>query len=200
MLIYVQRLLWGLYDDDHNLINVFYCDDDLELYDVEDEEVDIEDGSYIRIVHPLHMSEELLGKWKEKVYEMDVEFEFEIVNRTITLAPEEELERNLTKVLHGEEIPKGADYVAGYLLKRGWHKSTGDGGYLLFNKINEKENINAYANIEGPAAFYQGGTREAKIFEISFSDHQSRERKPLKEVPKVFFSEVVADLKGLINA
>ncbi|MEM9546717.1 MAG: DUF4132 domain-containing protein [Bacteroidota bacterium] len=200
MLIYVQRLLWGVYDENQNLISAFYCDDDLEIYDVADEEVDVEEGTYIRIVHPLHMSEELRNKWKEKVYDMDIEFEFDIINRIITLVPEDEKERNVTKILHGEDIPKGADYVAGFLLKRGWHKSTGDGGRLLFHKKNEKDNVNAYANIDGPAAYYQGGTVGARIYEVSFTEYEGRERKSLQEVSQVFFSEVIADLKGLINA
>jgi len=199
MLIYVQRLLWGVYDENHQLISAFYCDDDLDLYDVDDEEVDVEDGTYIKIVHPLHMSEELLTKWKEKVYSMDKEFEFEIINREVTLVSEEESERNLTKILHGEKIPKGADFVAGFLEKKGWLKSTGDGGYLQFNKINERDQVNAFANIEGPAAYYQGGEREAIIYEVSFSEHSTRQRKALMDLPKVFFSEVIADLKALIN-
>lgn len=200
MLIYVQRLIWGVYDEDYKLLNVFYCDDDLELYDVEDEEVDIEAGTYIKIVHPLHMNAELLHQWKDKVYEIEKEFEFEIINRAVSTVPEEEAERNVTKILHGEEIPKGADLVAGFLLKRGWHKSTGDGGYLQFNRINDKEKINAYANIEGPAAYYQGGNAQAKIFEVSFSNSENRERVALQDVPKVFFSEVIADLIALKNA
>jgi len=200
MLIYVQRLLWGVYNEEHQLLNVFYCDDDLELYDVEDEEVDIEEGKYIKIVHPLHMEAGLLAKWKDKIYEMDRKFEFEQVNRTITLVPEGELERNVTKILHGKDIPKGADYVAGFLVKKGWIKSTGDGGYLEFNKINERNQNNAYANIEGPAAYYQGGTTPAKIYDVSFNNIKSRERITLNEVSDVFFSEVIADLKALIKA
>ncbi|MDF1698543.1 MAG: DUF4132 domain-containing protein [Saprospiraceae bacterium] len=200
MLIYVQRLLWGVYDESYNLKTVFYCDDDLELYDVEDEEVDIEEGTFISIVHPLHMSEELHSKWKEKVYDMDTEFEFEIINRVVTHIPEEEIERSVSKVLFDQEIPKGADFVAGFLLKKGWIKSTGDGGYLQFNKFNHAENINAYPNIEGPAVYYQGGETQARIFEINFYEKGTNQPKNLKDVPKVFYSEVVADLKGLINA
>ncbi len=200
MLIYVQRLLWGVYDENHQLLTAFHCDDDLEFYDVDDEEVDIENGNYIKILHPLHMNSELLQKWKNKVYVMDKEFEFEIINRNVTIVPEEESERNVTKILYGEDIPKGADFVAGFLLKKGWIKTNGSGGYLEFNKINEMDNTNAHANIEGPAAYYQGGEAPAKIFEIYFNSYKSRERKALKDVQKVFFSEVIADLQALINA
>ena len=60
--------------------------------------------------------------------------------------------------------------------------------------------MNAYANIEGPTAYYQGGTTPAKVYEVSFTNSQNRERIELKDVPKVFFSEVIADLTALINA
>ena len=200
MLIYVQKLIWGVYDEEHNLTQVFYCDDDLELYDVDDEEVDIEEGTYIKIVHPLHMSDYLLSKWKDKVYDMEMNFEFEVINRVVTHIPEEEYEGSVSKILFDQEIPKGADYVAGFLVKRGWVKSTGDGGYLQFNKVSEAAKVNVYANIEGPAAYYQGGTTQAKVYELNFSEHGTRQRKLLSDVPKVFYSEVVADLKALINA
>lgn len=200
MLIYVQRLLWGVYDDKHTLMTAFYCDDDIELYDVEDEEVDLEEGTYIKILHPLHMDDKLLTKWKDKVYDMDKEFEFEIINRTVTHVPEDESDQNFTNLLNRQEIPKGADYVAGFLVRKGWIKSAGDGGSLWFNKINEKGNINASANIEGPMAYYQGGNVQAIIYRISFTNYKDREKIKLKDVPNVFFSEVIADLKALINA
>ncbi|MFV0540536.1 MAG: DUF4132 domain-containing protein [Aestuariibaculum sp.] len=200
MLVYVQRLLWGVYTPEGDLANVFYCDEDLELYNVDDDEVILDNAQQIGIVHPLHMTTGLLEKWKEKIYDSDLEFEFEIVNREITHKTETELEFSTTRILHDTDIPRGADYVAGFLMKRGWHKESGDGGSLWFSKINKTNNIIAMPYIEGPAAYYLGGTTPATVFEVSFYAKDQNEKVLIKDVPSVFYSEVVADLKALINA
>ncbi len=199
MLIYVQRLIWGLFKEDQ-LINVFYCDDDIELYDVEDEEVDLEEGTHIRIIHPLHMSEELLKKWNDKIFDMDIELEFPIIDRHIERISEEEKDKSTSTVLMNTDIPKGADYVAGFLVKRGWIKQTGDGGRLEFNKHCHPKGIKAFANIEGPAAYYQGGTAPATIYDVSFMGKNWQDKVKLGDLPKVFYSEVIADLRALSEA
>ena len=199
MLIYVQRLLWGLYKDD-KLIDVFYCEDDLELYNVDDDEIVLDEGTRIGIVHPLHMTEDLRDKWKQKLYDEEFELEFPIVDREVTYVPEEEKEGNYTKVLFNQEIPRGADYVAGFLAKRGWIKSTADGGRLEFTKRDMINNVTAYPQIEGPMAYYLGGETEASIFNVDFIGKNWQDKIVLGDISPVFFSEVIADLKALINA
>ena len=199
MLIYVQRLLWGVFRGGE-IANIFYCDEDLELYDIHDEEVELEAGDSIGIVHPLHMSEKVLEKWKEKVYDMDWEFEFPILGRGVHSIEESEKERSQTLVLNGTDIPKGADFVAGFLEKRGWIKGTGDGGSLNFTKVNPYTQFRAWANIEGPAAYYQGGDRKATLYEVYFRGEDISKPPKLSELPPVFYSEVIADLIALSEA
>lgn len=200
MLIYVQRLIWGVYKDDL-LINIFYCDDDIELYDINDEPIHFDEGSVIGIVHPIQMKNEQIQAWKEKLYEMDFNLEFPILERKITLISEEEKHRTESLLLNNSNIPRGADFVAGFLQKKGWLKEAGDAGYLNFIKKSFIHKISAIANIEGPAAYYQGSEAAATIYEITFYDDTQKYKKiSLSEVPKIFYSEVIADLRALIEA
>ena len=199
MLIYVQRLLWGLFKD-NKLVTPFYCDEDIELYDVNDEEVELENGDTIKILHPLHLDATELDQWKKKVYDMDIELEFPILNREISEVLEEEKENNFTKVLMGTDIPKGADYVVSFLPRKGWLKESGDGGRLNFYRVCHQPKIKAWANIEGPAAWYQGGNAKATIHEVTFQGENWSDKINLQDVPKIFYSEVIAELKALINA
>ncbi len=199
MLIYVQKLLWGLYKDGQ-LLEVFLCDDDIELYNVTDDEVDLDAGEQIGIVHPIEMNEALLKQWKEKVYENDMEFEFPILERAMFRRDPEEMQSSITKRLWGQEIPKGADYVAGFLEKRGWQKQSADGGRLEFYRNLQGSKHRAYANIEGPAAFYQGGAVEATVWEIAFLGENWSDKPKIENIPAVFYSEVIADINALINA
>lgn len=199
MVNYVQRLLWGLYEN-QTLITVFYCDENLDLYDVENEEVALDSEFRIGIVHPIQLNDEQLKLWKDKVYDENMEFEFPIIDRKIYRKDSKELDVNHTKIFDGKEIPKGADFVAPFLLKKGWLKETGDGGSLNFSKIDSTHNIVAVPYIEGPAVFYQGGETKATIHQIVFYRENWSNKIPLKDIPEVFYSEVLADLDDLINA
>ncbi|MEM6632837.1 MAG: DUF4132 domain-containing protein [Bacteroidota bacterium] len=199
MLIYVQRLLWGLYRQEE-LIHVFYCDDDIEFYDVDDEEVDLAEGDHIGIVHPLHMAPELLAQWRDKAYEMDLAFEFPLLGRGVHTIPDSEHDRSQTLVLSGTDIPKGADFVAGFLEKRGWKKESADGGFLSFVKVNPYTKLQAWANIDGPAAYYRGVHEKATIYEVVFQGEDIYKPPKLAEIPPVFYSEIIEDLTALSKA
>ncbi len=199
MLIYVQKLLWGLFKDD-KLVDAFYCDEDIELYNFSDEEVELENGDAIKILHPLHLTAIELEQWKKKMYDMDFDFEFPILDRVVTEVLEEEKDSSFTKVFLNTDIPKGADYVVSFLSRKGWHKETADGGTLNFYKVCHNPKIQVRPSIEGPTAWYQGGQTKATLHEIYFTGENWQDKIKLKDVPKIFYSEVIADLKALINA
>lgn len=200
MFVYALKLLWGVYDKDGRLINTFYCSEDTSQYDVNDEEVTLEEGQYVGILHPAQMSGELLNVWKDKTYAMSMVTIFPILERTIFTIPAAERDSNFTKTFFERDIPKGADFVNTFLVKRNWHKGTGDGGHSQFTKLYKDGLIRAYADIEGPSAWYQGGNTPAKMYNISFQGKSWSDQVPLKNVPPVFYSEILADIDLMINA
>lgn len=200
MFVYALKLVWGVYDSTGKLINSFYCSEDTSLYDVNDDEVVIEDGDYIGIIHPIHLTAEQLTAWKDKLYNMSKSTIFPIFDRPVHLLNPEEAKLNYTKKFFGKDVPKGADFVNTFLVKLNWRKSSGDGGSSEFSKYYKDSELHAYANIEGPAAYYQGGNTPAKVFEIMFLGKNWNDKIELKDVPPIFYSEVIADIDQLINA
>jgi len=200
MFVYALKLLWGVYDKDGKLVNAFYCSEDTSLYDVHDEEVDPEDEQYIGIIHPLHLSEEALSAWKDKLYTMSMVTIFPILERRVFAVDSRERELTFTKAFFDQNIPKGADFVNTFLVKRNWHKGSGDSGSSEFTKSFKDGLVRAYANIEGPSAWYQGGNAPAKMFEVSFLGKNWNEKVALKDVPPIFYSEVLTDIDLMINA
>ena len=65
---------------------------------------------------------------------------------------------------------------------------------------NHGGEIKAYANIEGPMAFYMGGDTPATVYEISFIRKTWSDKVKLLELSPVFYSEVMWDIDQLINA
>ncbi len=200
MFVYALKLLWGLFDKNGNLLNSFYCSDDASVYDVDDNEVAIEDDMFVGILHPVYLSSEVLKKWQDKLYEKSMLTIFPILSRSIFIIDEKEKEQNYTKAFFNQNVPKGADFVNTFMVKKNWIKSSGDGGSSEFTKHFKGGEIKAYANIEGPAAFYMGGNTPATVFEISFFRKGWQDKVCLKDLPAIFYSEVMSDIDQLIKA
>jgi hypothetical protein len=200
MFVYALKLVWGIYDKEGKLINSFYCSEDTSLYDVNDEEITTNDDGYIGILHPCHLTAAQLEKWKDKLYALSMMTIFPILDRNVFRVEAEEEESSSTRIFSNQEVPKGADFVNTFLPKYNWIKSTGDGGHSEFTKFYKDGLVRAYANIEGPAAWYQGGTAPAKVHEITFMRKNWQDKIALKELPPVFYSEVCADIDNLIKA
>lgn len=200
MFVYTMKLLWAVFDENHQLKDVFYCHEDTSLYNYADEEIELEETDKISILHPIYLTPEQISLWKAKIYELDKTPIFPQLDRIVFRVLPEEQEKNYTRIFANQDIPKGADFVASTIEKYGWIKSTGDGGHLELVKKYPKTEIRAYANIEGVYAWYQGGNTKATVHEISFIGKNWQEKILLKDILPVFFSEVMYDIQRLIDA
>lgn len=199
MFVYSTKLLWSLWDENEKVINTFYCDEDSETCDAGDEAIDVSKGNKIRILHPADLDAVQLAAWKEKLYHSNLKTIFPILDRKVFLKKDAEAEFNMTRNFFNEDVPKGADFAITHLTKCGWRKETGDGGRLQFTKHISQPLLYAYVNIEGPAAYYQGGTAKATVYEISFHRKQFQDHVKIKDVPLRFYSETMSDIDSLIK-
>lgn len=200
MFVYTRKLVWGIFDENQNLKNCFYCSDDTSLYDLEDDEVELQDGDFVGLVHPIYLTAETLKKWKDKLYDMSLVTIFPQLDRKVFLVEDSEKDSDISKLFYNTEIPKGADFVSSNVEKMGWYKSNSDGGSLDLTKKQIPKGITAYIYIEGVMAWYQDGNAKATIYEVTFRGRNWNEKLLLKDLPPVFYSETMADIDSLINA
>ena len=200
MFVYAMRLLWGVFNAEGKLTNIFYCTNDSSLYNIEDEEIILEETDSISILHPYYLSKEQLTSWKNKTYELSFTSMFPQLDRKVFILPDEEKELNYTRFFVNRDIPKGADYVSSAIEKYGWSKQNSDGGRLDLIKKNRKNGHQANAHIEGVYSWYQGGTAKATVQHIYFSGKNWQDKLTLKDISPVFYSEVLADIDKLIQA
>lgn len=125
---------------------------------------------------------------------------FPQLERKIFYVQNEEQDKNYTRVLVNTDIPKGADFVASTIEKYGWIKSNGDGGRTELTKHFKKLGIKASAHIDGLYVWYQGGTATATVKDIYFMGKNWQDKITLKDIPPIFYSEVIADIDKLIQA
>jgi len=197
--VYALKLLWGVFNKQGQLVNAFYCDEDAGFYDVNDEEVALETDQYIRILHPYYLSPEQRTQWNDKVYALELVTEFQILDRKVYTVNPAEKDLAYTHQFNKQKVPKGADYVNTFLVKRQWLKSGSDGGSIEFTKLYQEGAYTAHANIMGPAVVYQEGKAEAEVFEVNFYGKHWRNKVCLKDVPPLFYSEVMYDIELLLE-
>ncbi|KXX72388.1 DUF4132 domain-containing protein [Flammeovirga sp. SJP92] len=209
LFVYASQLIWGAFDEKGALQESFYCDEDMCFYNAEGDEVELEEEHFIGILHPIYLSEEQLQAWKQVVYDNDIKTVFPILERKIIHPTQEELESNKTNRFKGQKVPRGASFVGTFLERRSWRKEASGGGSAEFKKIHHTKGIAAYPYIEGPAMFYMG-EEEATVETIYFgpegrhfyscSSGDGKKQFTLKDVPAVFYSEVLADIQELLEA
>lgn len=200
MFVYAMKLLWCIFDESNRLKTIFYCSEDTTLYDYEDNEVELSESDNIRIFHPIYISNEPSQLWQAKLYEMGFVSIFPQIQRPVFRVLEEELDKHYSQVFNNQSIPKGADFVSATIEKLGWLKSSGDGGRLDLTKIFRNKEFMATADIDGVYAWYQGGSTTATVQYIYFMGKNWNDKIVLKDIPPIFYSEVMADINKLIQA
>ncbi|MBD0403917.1 DUF4132 domain-containing protein [Flammeovirga sp. EKP202] len=205
LFVYANKLLWSVFDKNGAFVDSFYCDEDMCFYNAEGEEIELEEDHFISILHPIYLSDEQLSAWETLVYENDIKTVFPLLERKVFKPNTAELNGNVTSLFKDKKVPKGAPFVISRLEKKLWRKEASDGGAADFSKEHSTEDVVAHPNISGPAMFYT--ENDAFIGDIYFTRkgqyYYSTEHKnmlTLKDVPPVFFSEVMADMQELLDA
>ena len=210
MFIYATKLLWGEYDGKGKLLQTFLCNEDTSLIDVDSNEINIGASSLIGIVHPSQLDDALLQQWKKQFFDLSIESIFPQLERKIPDLKDIDLSRSIITKYNGKHMVTGS--IRSTLERYGWHKGpVGDGGMLeSFNLLYGDGAMEAILEIEGVGAGYGWGGDEklerlyvidkSKIRQRWFSrpqnDNDDRLIK-LKDIPSIFFSEMLAAIESI---
>ncbi|MEI0567464.1 DUF4132 domain-containing protein, partial [Brachyspira pulli] len=67
-----SSLIWNLYDKDNLFLNTFRYNNDGSYSNCDDEEVTINDDSFISLASPIEMNEETINKWKKQLEDYEL--------------------------------------------------------------------------------------------------------------------------------
>ena len=198
MFIYASTLVWGVFDEDNQLKQLFYVDEDASLMDIEDDEINLMDGK-IGIIHPLRMTEKQLSDWSKKFYDLDIAQPFAQLNRPTFYLEESEIGVDSLRRYNSKGSAKGGRATQGHFERRGWRKEVSDGGCFDMSKTFKQEGIYVFLSVEGMCIGYY---EESVAFRgISFrkvgSSSWDENKIALQDVPAIVFSEVIADMDGI---
>lgn len=207
MFVYGMKLVWGAYDEQGNLMEVFRCLEDQTLETIDYEEVDVTAYATVGMVHPLSMSKELVSRWVE---EGGVETIFPQLQRPIHTLAEADYEIRISKQFDGRKV--NALSFASQMDKLGWHRgSVVDGGMVSgFHKVFASLGIEAYLETDGIFMGYYDYD-DAKTGSLMFvkkgsiaigsytydSPSETKDERlfAFKDVPAIVYSEIIADLE-----
>ncbi len=199
MFIYASTLVWGVFDADNQVKQLFYVDEDAALMDLEDDELELAEGK-IGIVHPLRLSKEQQSEWNQKFYDLDIAQPFAQLNRPTFFVNDEDKVSEIVRY-NGKGSEKGARGTQGHFERRGWRKEVSDGGCFDMSKTFKQDGIYAFLNVSGMCIGWYD--EDVVFYGITFRkvdyDSWSESKINLADVPAIVFSEVIADMEGIVK-
>ncbi|WP_239679624.1 DUF4132 domain-containing protein, partial [Brachyspira hyodysenteriae] len=95
-----SSLIWNLYDKDSNFITTFRYSGDGSYSNFEDEEVKIDDNSFVSLASPIEMDDEIINKWRKQLE--DYEIAQPLQQLTIIKLDKDNLKSELEKIDNSE--------------------------------------------------------------------------------------------------
>lgn len=188
-------LIWGIYEDG-KLKDTFRYMEDGSFNTVEEDEYELPKAGIIGLVHPIELSEELLGAWKEQLSDYEIVQPVDQLERPVFRVKEEE--KTAAEVSRFDGLTLNGLSLTGKLLNMGWERGEilDGGSFFEFNRMDngvavklefsgccvgcENEEVTV-----GGLSFHKPGTarRVGNTYET--------ERYVLGEVDPRYFSEIV---------
>lgn len=133
-----QRVAWGIFDEQNQLICLCRVTEELTLTDSRDDDVDItsliEKGYQIGVVHRLELSDEQLTEFSQLLQDYELIQPFEQLNRQTYLYSPSETQDNDHALSEWQGKKVTVASLMG-LQERGWLREVGESGMIyLFNK------------------------------------------------------------------
>jgi predicted DNA-binding WGR domain protein len=201
----VQRLIWGAYDASGKLIDTFRVTEDRAYADRYDATFSLDPIAQIGIVHPLHLSAEILSSWGEILSDYEIVAAFPQLGRAIhSLEPSEVSQTEITR-FKDAKVP--AVTLVGMLEKSGWARGVPqDGGvFCEHSKPFYGANVTAIVQYYGVPVGYMEGWEDQSIERCFFlkgiytpqmyPDH--KKAIGLHTVDPIVISEVLQDLTAI---
>jgi hypothetical protein len=191
-----QRLIWCAVDADKTTQS-FRPLDDGSLTDVDDNPVELQADTRVRIAHDSNLDTEIVARWQQHLSDYEVKPLFQQLGKGSYLLPTEKAKDNQIADFEGYLIEAFA--LRGRATKLGYTRGgTEDGGWF-YNYEKRFPTLGLLASIEFTGNGLPEENRTVALLKLTFStageDRWQRGQMALEDVPKVLLSECYNDLR-----
>lgn len=186
MHIFAGQLVWGFYSND-TLAETFVYSDDGSIVNNEGDCLEFKPDTMIGLVHPLELSKEKIGAWREYLDDLDIHTQ-PVIQLDRPVFRKSDYKGNVIDVFGGKMI--NALSLVSRLSKRGWYKNFYEyDSFKSMCKTYKTYNAVIHHNFLLLQVSY---TNEAILGFLNLYN-QSKEE-DVENIPDIFFSEVMYDL------
>jgi len=210
-------LVWGIYEDGKLITGFRYMDDG--SFNTENEEViTLPDSGqvqaadrerYIRLLHPIDLSEKVLEAWKNQLADYEITQPVEQLIKPIYHKTEEEMDKKELDRFAGSTVNDLS--LGSKLISQGWRRGPVEGGGKVYVYYREDREMPLGAVLYFSGSFLGTENVDVTVEEVKFyhpgnSDAAKGSREaeptvcPLKDVPDRYFSEVVLQVSRAVGA
>ncbi|NBB29625.1 DUF4132 domain-containing protein [Cellulophaga sp. BC115SP] len=209
MFVYATRLIWGAYNEQKQLLFTFKIQEDQTCINQDGDEVEFENGLFVRIVHPIDLTKYTIDYWSKTLKDENLQPAFLQLDRNVFNFNEKHKGYKISTNYRGIEM--SAYRLLSCLEKRGWLRgSVVDNGRIgNYYKDFAQEGVSAVFAQEGEIGigFMEGNAiignmMFVKSGSIKFRTgpdeptHESDPRLiPFEQISPIMYSEVMADMQ-----
>ncbi len=199
LFIYASTLVWGVFDENQKLKELFYIDESASLLNIEDDEIAISSNHFIGVIHPLYFTLEQKANWNQFFFDLEIDQPFEQLNRPSFVLPPTKRIAVKIKDYEGKKPALTSRGFQAYFEKRNWRKKIGVGSfYYSLTKTFKGKGIYAHLEVEGFSVAWEDDNivlGAIRFFQVGATG--KKKSILLGHLPPIVYSEIKMDLEGL---
>ncbi|SUW00312.1 BspA family leucine-rich repeat surface protein [Brachyspira pilosicoli] len=167
---FASTLIWNLYDKDYKFLTTFRYSGDGSYSNCDDEEIKIDDNSFVGLASPVEMDDETISKWRKQLE--DYELSQPLEQLSLIKLDKDNLQKEIEKIQNaeisyitfknfGSRYDMDADFV-GYKVIKSYSFESDDGdSFLITADVNANTNYSDKVKIN---VYFENGEETSKRF------------------------------------
>ncbi|WIH91406.1 BspA family leucine-rich repeat surface protein [Brachyspira pilosicoli] len=167
---FASTLIWNLYDKDYKFLTTFRYSGDGSYSNCDDEEIKIDDNSFVGLASPVEMDDETISKWRKQLE--DYELSQPLEQLSLIKLDKDNLQKEIEKLKNveisyitfknfGSRYDMDADFV-GYKVIKSYSFESDDGdSFLITADVNANTNYSDKVKIN---VYFENGEETSKRF------------------------------------
>jgi len=145
----IRLVIWAGVDESGKVVKTFRINEERKMSDEHDRDVTLESIAHVKIIHPLHMTDEQKSAWGEIFSDYEIVALFPQIGRVTYHLEPDEMEKS--DLIRFAKIMLPAVSISGGLDRFGWSRGlAGDGGvYDSHSKQFYDADVTAFVRFEG---------------------------------------------------